>query len=217
MNNLFQNFLKSAEIDAWIFVFFLSQVQKFATLSILSTVRQHNAQALMNVRQMFESGVLAAYALIEKDISAYYYEDKYKCACEKKGIRNKAYNWLKENYKSHSDTIKNQKNIINNMWTHSSILLTLLNSDISEDKKFINSIFDKEDDVITKNQLWFIANSCWGLMDLYAKLINTTKMAKLSDDFWVKMKQFGDENELLKKELMQDPRIQKWAKIINSK
>ncbi len=204
-------FLKSVEADAWIFVSFLSQVQKFAFLSLLSTIRQHNAQSLMNIRQIFEAGVLATYALHERNDTTYYYKDKNDVAYVKEGTKEKAYKWLEENYKSHSDTIKNQKRIINNMWTHASILLTPLNFQLEKEEKFLNSVFDKEDEFQTKNDLWFLANSCWGLLDLFAKEITKTKMAKLSDDFVVKMKQYGDNNEALKKEFMDHPRIQKWA------
>lgn len=207
------DFLKSTEVEAWIFVSFLSQVQKFAILSLLSTTRQHNAQSLMNIRQIFEAGVLATYALHERNASTYYYKDQNDVAYEKKDVKEKAYKWLDENYKSYSDTIKNQKKIINNMWTHASILLTPLNFQIEKEGKFLNSIFDKEDEFQTKNDLWFLANSCWGLFDLFAKEITKTKMAEFSDNFIEKIKQYGDENGALKKEFMNHPRIQKWTNI----
>ena len=95
------------------------------------------------------------------------------------------------------------------MWTHASILLTPLNFQLKKEKKFLNLVFDKENDFQTKNDLWFLANSCWGLLDLFAKEITKTKMAKLSDGFVSKMKQYGDDNEVLKKELMTNPRILK--------
>ncbi|MBI2444503.1 MAG: hypothetical protein HYV42_04665 [Candidatus Magasanikbacteria bacterium] len=210
---LLWDFLKSAEVDAWIFVSFLSQVQKFAILSLLSTLRQHNAQSLMDMRQIFEAGVLAAYAIHERNDTTYYYKDQNDVAYVKEDAKEKSYKWLEENYKSHSDTIKNQKKIINNMWTHASILLTPLNFQLEKEEKFLNSVFDKEDEFQTKNDLWFLANSCWGLLDLFAKEIIKTKYAKLSDDFTKKMKQFGDDNEALKKELVSHPRIQKWTNI----
>jgi len=210
---LLWDFLKSTEADAWIFVSFLSQVQKFAVLSLLSMIRQHNAQSLMNIRQVFEAGVLAVYALHEINDTTYYYKDQNGIAYVKEDIKEKAYKWLEENHKSHSDTIKNQKKTINNMWTHSSILLTSLNFQLEKEENFFNSFFDKEDELQTKNNLWFLANSCWGLLDLFAKEITKTKMAKLSDNFIAKMRQYGNDNESLKKELMNNPRIQKWTNI----
>ena len=210
---LLWDFLKSAEADAWVFVSFLSQVQKFTILSILSTIRQHNAQSLMNMRQVFEAGVLAVYALHERNDTAYYYKDQNGIAYIKEDTKEKAYKWLEENYKSHSDTIRNQKKTINNMWTHSSILLTSLNFQLEKEEIFFNSFFDKEDELQIKNNLWFLANSCWGLLDLFAKEITKTKMAKLSDDFIAKMRQYGNDNEALKKELMNTPRIQKRTSI----
>lgn len=214
---LLWDFLKSAEADAWIFVSFLSQVQKFATLSLLSTLRHHNAQSLMNIRQIFEAGVLATYSLHERDDKTYYYKDENDVAYVKEDAKGKAYKWLEENYKSHSDSIKNQKEIINSMWTHSSMLLTPFNFELKGEQKFSTSLFDKEDDFHTKNDLWFLANSCWGLLDLFSKEITKTKMAKLSDDFVLKMIQYGKDNEELKKEFTADPRIQKWTNLAKIK
>jgi len=171
---LLWDFLKSAEADAWIFVSFLSQVQKFAVLSLLSTLRHHNAQSLMNIRQIFEAGVLATYALHERNDATFYYKDENDVAYAKDDAKEKAYKWLEQNYKSHSDTIKNQKEIINGMWTHSSMLLTPFNFELKDEQKFSTSLFDKEDDFHTKNDLWFLANSCWGLLDLFAKEIAKT-------------------------------------------
>src|SRR5712692_7168737 len=211
MVDLVWNFLKSIELEAWVFTSFLAQVQKFALLSLLSTVRQHNAQAQMNMRQVFEAGVLAAYALTEKDVAAYTYADKHGIGRVKENAKTKAYKWLEKNYKNYSDLIKIHKDEINNLWAHSNILLTPLNSQTrDQNKTFLNSFFDEDDDFMTKNHLWFIANSCFGLLDLFAKVINTTKMAKLADDFEEKMKQYGDENETIKKELMQNPRLTRW-------
>lgn len=210
---LLRDFLKSAEAEAWIFVSFLSQAQKFAILSLLSAIRQHNAQSLMNIRQFFEASVLAVYSLHERDCATYYYTDQNNVAYEKEDVKGKAYKWLEENYEHHSDIIKSQKKIINNMWTHASILLTILNFRVEKEKKFLTSVFDKEDDLLTKDYLWFLANSCWGSLDLFAKEITKTKMAKLSDNFILKMKQYGDNNEALRKELMASPRIQKWVNI----
>jgi len=211
--NLLWNFIEKIEIEANVFASFLSQVRKFAFLALLSALRQHNTQALMNVRQMLEAGVLAAYSFKERDTNAYYYKDKYGVGHEKKGIKGKAYEWLEKNYKKHSDTVKGQKKIINNMWAHPSILTAHLNCNV-EDGCFSNFIFDKKDEMATKNALWLIGNSCFLFLDLYATLIVNFKLGKLSNDFHIKMKQLGQENQLLKDELMQNPRIKKWLEII---
>lgn len=153
----------------------------------------------------------------ERYDKTYYYKDENDVAYVKEDAKWKAYKWLEENYKSHSDSIKNQKEIINSTWTHSSILLTPLNFELKDEQKFSTSLFDKEDDFHIKNDLWFLSNSCWGLLDLFAKEIKKTKMAKLSDDFVSKMTQYGGDNEELKKEFTADPRIQKWANLAKTK
>lgn len=110
---LLWNFEKSVERGAWIFASFLSQVKKFALLSLLSTVRQHNAQAQMNMRQLFEAGVFTAFALTETDRSSYCHIDETGVAYEERGAREKAYKWLEKNYPEHSAQIKFLKDGIN--------------------------------------------------------------------------------------------------------
>jgi len=47
------------------------------------------------------------------------------------------------------------------MWTHANILLTPLNFRLEGEENF-EFCFDNEDDFQAKNNLWFLANSCWG-------------------------------------------------------
>src|SRR5258708_11707385 len=50
------NFIKSVDPDRSVFVMFLSQVKKHHTLALFSTVRLHQMQAKMNLRQVLEAG-----------------------------------------------------------------------------------------------------------------------------------------------------------------
>src|SRR5260221_3487812 len=56
-------FLKSADRTRWIFLSFLSQLKKHHTLALFSTLRLHQIQSTMDLRQVLEAGALAAFAI----------------------------------------------------------------------------------------------------------------------------------------------------------
>src|ERR1700723_2737463 len=58
--------------DCDLFIRFLSQLKKYHTLSLISTVRLHRIQAKMNLRYFLESTVNAAYALAHTDTPNYF-------------------------------------------------------------------------------------------------------------------------------------------------
>jgi hypothetical protein len=57
------NFVKWVDADRSVFAMFLSQVKKHHTLALFSTVRLHQIQARMNLRQVLEAGASAAFAI----------------------------------------------------------------------------------------------------------------------------------------------------------
>lgn len=58
--------------DCDIFIRFLSQMTKYHTLSMISTVRLHRIQAKMDLRYFLESTVNAAFALTHNDSKIYF-------------------------------------------------------------------------------------------------------------------------------------------------
>jgi hypothetical protein len=58
---------KSIDREHAIFVRFFSQVKKHHLLAIFSTVRLHQIQAMMNLRQVLEAGACAAFAIANPD------------------------------------------------------------------------------------------------------------------------------------------------------
>jgi hypothetical protein len=203
---LLSTFLKSVEPDCWCFVCFLSQVRKYALLSFLSIIRQHNSQAMMDMRQLFESGVIAAYSLGNTDDQIIENAFKSDMLKESEKLKEKAYSWIAENYKEQSDIIKKQKDKINENWAHSNIVNASENFCLSEDRKFKTLVFDKEIIVFSESYLWILANSCWGLLALYSKIIKNVKRAELCDDFDYRMRELGDENFQLQQILIANKR-----------
>ncbi|HBB37485.1 MAG: hypothetical protein UX02_C0001G0386 [Candidatus Moranbacteria bacterium GW2011_GWC1_45_18] len=78
-----ESFVKSINLEAFIFSAFLSQIRKHHTLAFLSSVRLHHIQTMMNLRQMLEAGAFAVYAVVNHNPNDF-----------KSGKRDKIYKWL---------------------------------------------------------------------------------------------------------------------------
>ncbi|NHN92439.1 hypothetical protein [Acetobacter sicerae] len=95
-----------------LFIRFYSQMKKYHTLSVVSTVRMHRIQAKMDLRYFLESTANAAFSLAHADTQNYIdYESG--IISDAKKASHKAYKWLDLKYKGHSDFIKDLKNMIN--------------------------------------------------------------------------------------------------------
>src|ERR1035437_2421810 len=69
---LLSNIMMWPVTDCEIFIRFLSQLKKYHSLSLISTVRLHRIQAKMDLRYFLESTVNAAYALVHQDTKIYF-------------------------------------------------------------------------------------------------------------------------------------------------
>lgn len=203
------NFLSKVKPEAWIFVSFLSQVQKGLVLGLLSTLRKHEVQGFMMLRHVLESAVLACYGLYKPDLAEFGHIDSEGCAQVDEKAKDKAYKWIENNYSSFSKTIKFMKDTINKAFAHSSILLTP-NTFEFEDNAMRVTFFDKDDDLMLRQRLWWIANIAIGLLNLFSEVIHDYPLVELVDGFADKMRALAIENERIKKELMQDPRFARW-------
>src|ERR1700733_13076315 len=78
--------------DCDIFIRFLSQVKKYHTLSMISTVRLHRIQAKLDLRYFLESTFHAAYSLVHTDTDIYFNYGHGQQPDAKKSAR-QAYKW----------------------------------------------------------------------------------------------------------------------------
>jgi hypothetical protein len=206
------SFVSSVKPEAHVFSLFLSQVQKSLVLCLLSAVRDHDVQFHMMLRYTLENASIACYALFQTDHDAFYTTDEEDILYPKKKVNEKSYKWLKENYREHSDKIKNMKNIINDNFVHASILPTSKNLYCS-DNRIGNRFFDFHDLLMTKYSLWWIGNVALGLLDLFAKVVERFPIVTLVDDFPQKMGSFSKENNRILNELKNNPRFSRWMNI----
>ena len=120
-------------------------IQKTATLAYLSYIRQHHAQAEFNTRQLIEYCALCAYLL------AHPLEDMTRNPSDKgsafkppKAMSVRAYKWLHQALRHHSQILKEAKEQINDTAAHASIYMTqfTFNWEASRGSEYMGSFFD---------------------------------------------------------------------------
>lgn len=211
-NNLLNKFIKSIDDPTrFIFMLFLSQVKKHHILALFSSVRLHHVQAGMNLRQVMEAGQWAAYALGNIEEEKFFDKDH-------NGIINttgkhwgRMYKWLDENFKIKADEVKNIKKIISGSVGHSNIAYAFQNFKLGPPEKpsFSNTYFDEEDEYRVKTDLWFVANTAMGLLDLFYGVNLQYKVFQVENDFLPTIRKLTDQNHALKAEMAKHPRYQK--------
>src|SRR6185437_7803569 len=122
------HFLKSIDRSRWIFASFLAQVKKHHTLALLSTVRLHQIQSTMDLRQVLEAGALAAFAIANPEHHHFVVQDEHGYVNHSKKLTRRAYDWLGENYQAGSRGIKEIKDHINSSSAHANLLTTINNA-----------------------------------------------------------------------------------------
>jgi hypothetical protein len=140
------------------FLRFYSQVKKYHTLSILSTVRLHRVQAKLDLRYCIESVANAAFALAHPDTDNYYDVEKEVMADAKKASV-KAYKWLDEKYPAFSARLKEFKDHVNEETAHAHVINSAHNFDITTDADIVTSFFDFDYELEAKMDLWLAAKA----------------------------------------------------------
>lgn len=209
-NILLNEFVVSADLDRYIFAMFLSQVRKHTTLALLSSVRLHHVQAMMNLRQVLEAGSCAAYAIANIDKDDFADVDENGFLDPSQDLAKKRYKWLEEHYSSGSTAIHNLKKVINNSAAHSNIVYAHNNFSFDEKSgSFSTPFFDKEDEFWVKTDLWSIANIVMGLTDLFYGVNKGRDVVVFADDFVPRLKALEEENNRLKAIMMETDRFKK--------
>jgi hypothetical protein len=120
-------------------------IQKTATLAYLSYIRKHHAQAEFNTRQLIEYCALCAYLLAHplEDVMTNP-SDKSGAIRPSKAMSIRAYKWLHQSLRTHSQILKEAKEQINDTAAHASIFLTQFTFDweASVGDEYRGSFFD---------------------------------------------------------------------------
>jgi len=200
------NFMESINRETYVFMSFLSLARKSLLLALLSTVRTHQVQTQMNIRQALEAGVKGAYALVFPDLERFAIKKEDGTLEEKEDLARCCYQWLEENYIEESNATKALKKSINELFAHANVLTTQNITEFSNEK-YLSTIFDKEDSLMVKSSLWLVANVSFGLINLFAKISLKTKNIRLVPDFATKISEYRKAIENIKQQLEGNPRI----------
>ena len=217
-NDLLINFIKSIDDPAkFIFLAFLSQVRKHHTLALFSAVRLHHIQAGMNLRQVFEAGAWAAYAMGNAEENKFCEKDSNGIVQVPKRLQEGRNTWLDQNFKPKSDEIKKMKELLNSSVAHSNIVYTFQNfaAKPATDPGFNLSFFDFFDEYRVKTDLWSVANTALGLLDLFYGVNLQYKVFQFVDDFMPRFKALVVQNNALKQTMMSSERFIKAMDLSN--
>ncbi len=164
--------IESIDADrSHIFGRLISLIKKHELLALLSTLRLHHVQAMMNLRQVFEAGAAAAYCIANPKVEDFVDIDEFGIMDATKELTSKRYKWLDENYAEVSSWIKDQKKLINNQSAHANIISGNRGFRIAAEGKGVSTpFFDLEDETFVKIDLWQISSAAIGLMQLFYKV-----------------------------------------------
>jgi hypothetical protein len=147
---------------------FLSLTKKHHMLAVLSTVRLHRVQAMMNLRQVLEAGAAAAFAIANPEVHHFAETDKHGILDASPVLAKKRYRWLNKRYHTKSEWIRITKDRINESAAHANVVSSESVFRVGEDEKVANApFFDVEDEYFVKADLWQSAAVALELMDLF--------------------------------------------------
>jgi hypothetical protein len=180
----FSNFLKSIDPDRFIFARLHALAKKHHTLALFSTVRLHEIQSAMNLRQVLEAGALAAFAIANPDPQHFVEKDKQGLINPSKKLTGRAYTWLDREYGAGSKSIKEIKGLINETTAHTNLIYTNNIFEVDEkEREFLTPFFDGEDDYHVKKDLWRIGQVGILLLDLFYGVNQHRNVIQMVDDF----------------------------------
>ncbi len=141
--------------DGFFFFVFYSQIQKHLGLAFLSSIRKHQVQSFMCLRQVLEAAAIALY-LLSFDVKVFTEEKNKKTDFfRSKKLKDDAYKWLFLNFPEASSQIKRLKDYMNDNFSHSNASNAFQN--FKMDGKVGMTFFDEWDEKTVRTNLFFIA------------------------------------------------------------
>lgn len=192
-----------------IFARYFALMKKYHMLALLSVVRRHKVQAMMDLRQVLEAGTAAAFAIANPQNEHFFEVDQDNIITSHQELAVKRYRWLEQNYKAGSDAIKAKKDLINNQQAHANIVSTDSVFGIAEGGEMVNApFFDAEDEHFVKIDLWLTASIALEVMDLFYGVNHGSNVITFIDRFPEFFGRLQSDTEALRQEIMATDRAQ---------
>jgi hypothetical protein len=202
------SFLESFDQSRWVFGSFIGEVKKHQVLSLLSAVRLHKVQAMMNLRQVVEAGACAAYAIANPDHNDFVDTDEHGILDPSQRLARKRYKWLDENYPDGSKAIKDIKEELNKTTSHANLINAYSSGAWTAEDWFSSPFFDVDDPYHVQTDLWRIGNAGLVLMLFFHEINSTRNVLKFTANFVPVIQQLRIENESIRADMMASPRFQ---------
>jgi len=216
---LLQSFVITIKDEGWLFVAFLSHLKKHHLLALLSAVRRHHVQFVMNLRQVLESGTNASYALGNHNPDDFALSTPEGILEIPEKLKKKRYKWLEKNYPKGSAAIISMKKLMQSP-SHSNIIdahRTFKYEAKGKTAQLKTPFFDFEKDFQIKSNLWSLANMAMGLMDLFYGINLKYQLVTFSSNLAQDLQLLEKENKRLKKILMDTPKFRRADKIAKAR
>ena len=196
--------------DRMMFARFFALMKKHHMLSLLSTLRLHKVQAMMDLRQVLEAGAAAAFAIANPEQHHFAETDEQRLLDPSQELTKKRYKWLHGHYRSKSDWIKNTKERINMSAAHANIVSSGSTFSVSDAGDLINApFFDIEDDYFVKADLWQMASIALTLMDLFYGVNQGRGVIAFYPDFAASVGRLAQETDALLAEMKATDRFKR--------
>ena len=91
---------------------FFSLLEKYHMLALLSTVRLHKVQSMLNLRQVLEAGAAAAFAIANPEMHHFVDVDPSGFLDPSQDLARKRYKWLDEHFPADAQAIKEKRTLL---------------------------------------------------------------------------------------------------------
>jgi hypothetical protein len=205
----FSRFAKSIDPDRAVFARLHALAKKHHTLALFSTVRLHQVQSAMNLRQVLEAGA-AAFAIANAEPRHFVEKDRQGLINPSQKLTRKIYAWLDREYGAGSQSIKEIKGLINETMAHANLIYTNNLFEIDDEERvFLTPFFDRVDAHHVKTDLWRIGRVGIVLLDLFYGVNHDRNVIKLVDDFVPRFDGLAEQNRALHAEMTSTERYKR--------
>lgn len=202
---LMTTFIKSVSHDRVVFVGYMAHLKNHLTMALLSVVRLHHVQAMMDFRQVLETAANAAYALAHP--GAAYTDADTGLILDGQGVLGQSYKWLATEYPAHSNDLKGLKENLNANDAHSNLVNggRVMEAKLDEGL-FATPFFDKEDTHIQHTDLYLIVVGALCIMDLITRVVATSGGLEVAGDYLERAHRLEADRVTLARQMTATPR-----------
>ncbi len=189
---------------------FFSQLKNHHMLALLSTVRLHKVQSMMNLRQVLEAGAAAAFAIANPEMRHFADVDQNGLLDPSKALARKRYRWLDQHFPAGSQVIKNKKELLNDTTSHANIVSANQAFSVDDGKTNIAApFFDIDDDYHVQVDLWLISSIGVDLMDLFYLVNQNQNAIEFVENFPHYLEHVVRQNQALEAEITSTDRFKR--------